>query len=160
MKHKQDIATGSVFLVISGALLLQASDLPAGAALLPSVALGAIMVLSAILVLRGLRAAHAASTIDDGQLFIESPKRLLIGIAAIGVYIFAIETVGFYPATALFVPVTAFVLGARNLIGVIVAGVSFLLFTYVVFDLLFERVMPAGFLFSAVDAGTKVLFNA
>lgn len=147
----QDLVAGAVFFVISAGLLLNSMDLPAGAALLPRVALGALMLLSAFLSARGLRDKLAQRDVGKASPFIQAPGRLLIGVLAMAIYIVAIETIGFYPATAVFVPATAYALGARKHLSVFVAGVGFLIFAYVVFDILFERVMPAGFLFSLLE---------
>jgi hypothetical protein len=150
MKARQDLATGAVFFVFSAGLLLDSVALPAGAALLPRVALGALLLLSVLLVARGLRTASAARGSDETAPFMIAPGRLLIGVMAMAFYIAAIETVGFYPATAVFVPATAYALGARNHVTVLIGSVAFLIFAYVVFDVFFERVMPAGLLFAQV----------
>ncbi len=148
----QDLVTGGVFFVISGGLLLSSLDLAAGAALLPRVALGALMLLSVLLSLRGLRDKLARRGDEKKSPFIQAPGRLLVGILAMALYIVAIETAGFYPATAVFVPATAYALGARNHLSILVAGIGFLVFAYVVFDILFERVMPSGVLLSLPEA--------
>jgi len=148
MKARQDIATGAVFLIFSAGLMFKSAGLPAGAALLPRIALGGLLLLSVLLVTRGLRDASAARGPDDSTAFMRAPGRLLIGVAAMAVYIVAIETAGFYPATAVFVPATAYALGARNHLAILIGGIAFLIFAYVVFDIFFERVMPVGLLFS------------
>lgn len=160
MQGKQDICTGAVFLLGSGILLAQARTLPAGAAFLPSIALAAIMFLSAIMIWRGVRRLRAGMPAGGSGPFITAPSRLLTGIVAMGLYIAAIETVGFYPSTALFVPLTAYVLGARNPVALAAAGLGFVLFAYVVFDLLFERVMPQGLLFSAIYPALEAAAHA
>jgi len=154
----QDLVTGAVFFVISAGLLVNSIGLPAGAALLPRAALSALMLLSLLLSARGLRDKLAQR--GDGKLspFIQAPGRLLIGVLAMALYILGIETVGFYPATAIFVPATAYALGARKHLSIFLAGIGFLIFAYVVFDILFERVMPSGILFSLLEtsvAGTS-----
>jgi hypothetical protein len=153
MKARQDLVTGAVFFAIAAGLLLEATGLPPGAALVPRAALGALMLLSVLLALRGLRALRAQAGPEDGAPFVQAPARLLVGVLAMAAYIAAIETVGFYPATAVFVPATAYALGARDRVAILLAGVGFLVFAYVVFDILFERVMPAGLLFSGLDPG-------
>lgn len=157
MKARQDIVTGAVFFLVSGGLLFYSVALPAGAALLPRAALGALLLLSILLAARGLRARWTQQYSGEHSPFMQAPGRLLIGILAMALYIGAIEAVGFYPATALFVPATAYVLGARNRVAILLAGIGFLVFAYVVFDILFERAMPAGLMFSLHDpaiAGT------
>mgnify|MGYP003149103657 FL=1 len=149
----QDIATGSVFLAISGGLLVSSSSLPAGAAMLPHAALWALCLLSVALMIRGIRTRWVAGTADDAgevQPFMENPGRLLLGIVAMALYIAGIEIVGFYISTALFIPVTAFVLGARNKMSIFMAGAGFVLFCYAVFSVLFERVLPEGLLFTVL----------
>lgn len=160
MQGKQDICTGAVFFLGSGILLTQARMLPAGAAFLPSIALAAIMFLSAIMIWRGIRRMRAGMPGGGSKPFISSPARLLTGIVAMGLYIAAIEMVGFYPSTALFVPLTAYVLGARNPVTLATAAVGFVLFAYVVFDLLFERVMPQGLLFTTIYPALETAAHA
>jgi hypothetical protein len=160
MQGKQDICTGAVFLLGSGLLLTQARMLPAGAAFLPSIALGAIMVLSAIMIWRGIRKRRGPGGEEAGAPFIEAPGRLVTGILAMGLYIAAIELVGFYPATAAFVPLTAYVLGARNPAVLAAAGIGFVLFAFIIFDLLFERVMPQGLLYGTIVPVTETTAHA
>ena len=150
----QDIATGSVFLAISGGLLVSSASLPAGAAMLPRAALWALSLLSVALLVRGVRARWIAASADadgDVQPFMENPGRLLLGILAMALYIAGIEIVGFYISTAIFIPVTALVLGARNRLSIFMAGAGFLLFCYAVFSVLFERVLPEGLLFALLQ---------
>ncbi|MEQ8710339.1 MAG: tripartite tricarboxylate transporter TctB family protein [Rhodospirillales bacterium] len=152
----QDIATGSAFLAVSAGLLVSSSSLPAGAAMLPHAALWALSLLSVALMIRGIRARWMTASADDGeevQPFMENPRRLLLGILAMALYIVGIETVGFYISTALFIPLTAFVLGARNRLAIGMAGAGFVLFCYAVFSVLFERVLPEGLLFSVLQPG-------
>lgn len=151
MKARQDLITGAVFFVLSVCLLFEAGGLPAGAAMLPRATLSMLLLLSVLLMVRGMRSAWAAAGPEERTTFMQAPGRLLVGVLAMAVYIAAIETVGFYLATALFVPATAYALGARNRIALLLAGIGFLLFAYVVFAILFERVMPAGLLFSQLD---------
>lgn len=150
----QDIATGGVFLAVSAGLLVSSSSLPAGAAMLPHAALWALSLLSVALLVRGVRARWIAASADadgDVQPFMENPGRLLLGILAMALYIAGIEIVGFYISTAIFIPVTALVLGARNRLSIFMAGAGFLLFCYAVFSVLFERVLPEGLLFALLQ---------
>tara|TARA_R110002110_G_scaffold138271_6_gene323927 strand:+ start:9286 stop:9795 length:510 start_codon:yes stop_codon:yes gene_type:complete len=150
----QDIATGGVFLAVSAGLLVSSSSLPAGAAMLPHAALWALSLLSVALLVRGVRARWIAASADadgDVQPFMENPGRLLLGILAMALYIAGIEIVGFYISTAIFIPVTALVLGARNRLSIFMAGAGFLLFCYAVFSVLFERVLPEGLLFAVLQ---------
>ena len=69
---------------------------------------------------------------------------------AMALYIFGIEVIGFYVTTALFIPMTALALGYRNIKIITITSISFLSFLYVVFALIFERVLPVGIAFSVL----------
>ena len=132
-------------MLLACAGIYEAQGLPAGVAILPMWVLGALFILSCIMIVRGLfkRASGA-----EGTPFIVEPKRLLIGIIAMALYIIGIEVIGFYVTTALFIPLTALALGFRNIKIITITSASFLGFVYVVFTLIFERVLPVSIAFS------------
>jgi len=158
MKHRQDIVTGIVIAILAGAGVLEARTLPTGAAMLPTATLGVLILLSGLMIGRGVIGALKATEAMPTPPFIVAPKRLAIGIVAMALYIAGIEVIGFYATTAIFIPCTALVLGGCRFKFIALASLGFLGFVYVVFTLIFERVLPTGIAFTFL-AGTFLIFG-
>ena len=144
MKDRQDIVAGLVIMLLAIAGIYEARGLPTGVAMLPLWVLGTLFVLSCIMIVRGILNIVPAQNGSKAIPFIVAPKRLAIGIIAMALYIIGIEVIGFYVTTALFIPLSALALGFRNFKLIAITTIGFLGFVYVVFSLIFERVLPVG----------------
>jgi len=150
MKSRQDIIAGILTMLLALVGLFETRSLPTGVAILPLFTLGTLLILSCILIIRGIVSASQGKDSTDVRPFIVAPKRLATGIVAMALYILGIEVIGFYLTTALFMPLTAFALGTRNIKAIALASISYIGFIYIVFTLMFNRVLPAGIAFSAL----------
>jgi hypothetical protein len=148
MKSRQDIIAGILTMLLALVGLAETRSMPTGVAMLPLCALGTLLILSFILIIRGIVSARQGKDSTEVRPFIVAPKRLATGIAAMALYILGIEVIGFYLTTALFMPLTAFALGTRNIRAIAIASISYLGFIYVIFTVMFNRVLPAGIAFT------------
>ncbi|MFI3272091.1 MAG: tripartite tricarboxylate transporter TctB family protein [Pseudomonadota bacterium] len=73
-----------------------------------------------------------------------SPKPFWTLLIVLLAYAGAFSYLGFYLASAIFLPVTMFLLGARSLISIILTTAGVLAFVYAVFERLLEVYMPVG----------------
>jgi putative tricarboxylic transport membrane protein len=60
-------------------------------------------------------------------------------------YIFAIDKIGYYTTTIIYIPVMAWLLGYRSKTVIIASTAIYLGVVLVVFDILFERELPEEF---------------
>ncbi len=77
----------------------------------------------------------------------KSPKKFWILFLLLLIYAASFPLLGFYIASALFLPSTMLVLGARNLSSICLTTLGVLAFVYGVFEKLLEVYMPIGSLF-------------
>ena len=71
--------------------------------------------------------------------------RFTLAVATMAGYIFAINTIGYYSTSIIYIPVMALLLGFRNKIMIIASTVFYLFIILVVFDIFFERQLPKEF---------------
>ncbi len=74
----------------------------------------------------------------------KNPKPFWTLFIVLLVYAGAFSYLGFYLSSAIFLPVTMFLLGARNIISIALTTAGVLTFVYVVFERLLEVYMPLG----------------
>lgn len=106
--------------------------LPAISALLPGAMLATLALLAVLLLISDQRQARQGLVSEPIS---QSPKRVLVAFALILAYAFCVEGLGFYPSTAVAVPLIAFTFGYRQPRGlaiatVIVTGGIYLIFSY------------------------------
>ncbi len=75
------------------------------------------------------------------------PKAFWLLFLLLMLYAGAFSYLGFYVASAFFLPLTMFALGARKLISICLTTLGVLGFVYVVFEQILEVYMPAGTFF-------------
>lgn len=83
---------------------------------------------------------------DEKQIFrlSKNPKPFWTLLVLLVIYASAYPYLGFYLASAIFLPVTMLVLGARNPISIVFTTAGVLAFVYAIFDKLLEVYMPIG----------------
>jgi putative tricarboxylic transport membrane protein len=119
--------------------------LPSISALLPGVMLAALVVLALLLLIRDQRDAATQTSTDVKH---HSTFRVLIAFALIVGYALAVEWLGFYPSTAVGVPLTAFVFGYRQKLGLLIATLVVTGGIYLIFSLAMAQEFPSGLLWS------------
>ena len=110
------------------------------AAVWPRAVLVGIIVLSALLVLNGVKqtAAHA----DPGLIPLDIIKGPMAALLVIVVYAVLMKFTGYFVSTAIFLPFGMFALGQRNWKAILGVTVGLELFVYVLFVMQLQLRMP------------------
>lgn len=135
----QDRVLAIVLVVATSFFWFEASDIMAAEArMFPLMILSGLYVLSALLALRTFRlpAEHR------GEALFSAPLAFLSFVGMSAVYVASVGIVGFFTATAMYMPIVAWLLGLRRIVHSIVVTAVFLIATYIVFVVLFARPMP------------------
>ena len=136
----QSIASAVIF-IASAAFLPQALAMSGMSGLLPTVMLVALMGLAGVLGVQTVLAYRRAGL--DGRVFVDI-RRFGGALALSIVYVLVIPVIGFYPATAIMVPVTAALFGYRKPWGLALATVLFVGGLALLFHTLMQRAFPGG----------------
>ena len=110
------------------------------AAVWPRAVLVGIIILSALLVLNGVKqtAAHA----DPGLIPLDIIKGPMAALLVIVVYAVLMQFTGYFVSTAIFLPFGMFALGQRNWKAILGVTVGLELFVYVLFVMQLQLRMP------------------
>ena len=110
------------------------------AAVWPRAVLVGIIILSALLVLNGVKqtAAHA----DPGLIPLDIIKGPMAALLVIVVYAVLMKFTGYFVSTAIFLPFGMFALGQRNWTAILGVTVGLELFVYVLFVMQLQLRMP------------------
>ena len=110
------------------------------AAVWPRAVLVGIIILSALLVLNGVKqtAAHA----DPGLIPLDIIKGPMAALLVIVVYAVLMKFTGYFVSTAIFLPFGMFALGQRNWKAILGVTVGLELFVYVLFVMQLQLRMP------------------
>ena len=110
------------------------------AAVWPRAVLVGIIILSALLVLNGMKqtAAHA----DPGLIPLDIIKGPMAALLVIVVYAVLMKFTGYFVSTAIFLPFGMFALGQRNWKAIFGVTVGLELFVYVLFVMQLQLRMP------------------
>jgi putative tricarboxylic transport membrane protein len=153
MSLSRDGIAGLVLLGISLALLVQAFQLPSlpivpvGPGFYPSIVLGFMAAMSALLVVQDLarRPEPAAATPPEAT---RDYRRVAIAFGVVGAYVFLLPLLGFRLATALFVAVLQAVIERprtlRRYAVVLAIAVVTAVATYLVFERYLLVLLPRG----------------
>lgn len=136
-------AVGTI-LVATG-FLLPTADLRPLSALLPAAMLVALIVLSAIMLISDQRKAHRG---EAARPMTKAPWRVLGAFALIVFYALGTDFLGFYPATAISVPLVAYAFGYRHPFGLGLATLIVLAAIWLIFSFAMSQEFPTGRLWS------------
>lgn len=136
-----DLVTGVILFVGAALVLAHVQTFPDQAARLPEMVLIFMMACAGLLTLTAARRLRLERGMPRKSIFLDA-RRFAISVAAMGLYILGIQYLGFYTSTVLFMPAAAYVLGARGKVMVPMTTACFLLFVFLVFDLLLQRPLP------------------
>ena len=135
-----ELAVALVVLALAGAGLVDATGFPRASAYLPTAVLGLTCALSlawAAQSVVAIRRERPSLALDPAEM------RRLVTLAVLSLlYALAMEEIGFFTATVLFLPVAAFALGYRNWLGILLATAVFVAVLYGVFGLLLQTPLP------------------
>ncbi len=127
--------------LVAAALLVPAFDLRPISALLPVAMLVALIALSLAMLILDQRKARAG---EAPAVMAKSPGRVAGAFALIVLYALAVDFVGFYPATAVSVPLVAWLFGCRSPVTLIVATVVVVAGIWLIFSFAMAQDFPAG----------------
>jgi putative tricarboxylic transport membrane protein len=140
MTLRRDGIAALALLALTVAAWLETGAIPGEARLFPRLVLGAMAVLSAVMLVRSF-----ARRSEAGPFFL-APGALVVTLALAVVYIAAVEVIGYLAATALFVPGLALALGLRRPVLLALTTAGFVAAVHLVFVVLFGRPLPLGLL--------------
>ncbi len=138
--HPDNIA-GVVLIAVCAWLLTKVTDMPYMSALLPVTMLGAIIVLSVLMIVRNLIKSGA---VPVKPVFTSLPRFLLV-VACVGGYVLAVGTLGFYTSTLVMLPVVAWLFGYRKPKGIALATLIFVGGIALIFLVLMNQSLPPEF---------------
>ena len=119
--------------------------LPAIAALLPGAMLAALAILAVLLLIQDQRGAGEGKA---AEAITSTPSRVLTAFALIVGYALSVEWLGFYPSTAVSIPLTAYVFGYREPKGLLIATLVVTGGIYLIFSYAMAQEFPIGLLWS------------
>lgn len=130
--------------LLGGAALAwrHAMSFPRESAMFPLLVLGILGGLGVILLVQSF--LPQLRTASD-RLVIEEPRTLLVGITVTTAYLFFIPVVGYFTSSLIYIVALSRLLGFKNYLTLIAISVGYVLFTYIVFVLLFQRPLPPEF---------------
>lgn len=126
--------------VTAGGLLPEALSYRGGSQYFPLVLLAALLVCSLVALLR----PRAAVPEDAEPFFINAPRAGL-ALLLMAAYTVALPEVGYFTTSAVLMFAMAWVFGYRDLRVIAMTIVGYLLFTWLVFTVIFERDMAREF---------------
>jgi putative tricarboxylic transport membrane protein len=133
-----------ILIFATGAFLFNDTlDFPEESAHFPRMILGLWMVLSGWMVLRSFVVADWRNM--EYEAFFIHTGRFILAVTMMALYIFAIDEIGYYTTTLIYIPVMAWLLGYRSKTVIIASTTIYLGIVLVVFDILFERELPEEF---------------
>ncbi len=123
------------------AFLYPTSTLRPISALLPAVMLVGLIILSLLLLIADQRKASAG---EETEHMSKSPGRVAGAFLLILGYALATDLIGFYPSTAITIPLVAWLFGYRNPLGLAVATLVVVGAIWLIFDYGMSQDFPAG----------------
>src|SRR3546814_10866034 len=128
-------------LAASAALLISALRLPPMSALLPIAMLVVLVVLAIAMLAMDQRKAMVAAS---GTQVARIRMRVVGAFAAIGLYVVAVDFVGFYPSTAIAVFGISYAFGYRNVLRLLFGTAVVLGGIYLIFGFAMEQAFQIG----------------
>ncbi|CAM0554855.1 hypothetical protein EHLJMEHL_00442 [Vreelandella titanicae] len=118
-------------------------DLPLGSAMFPLAILGAVGVLSAVLL---VQSSLEGRRLEASERSSDNLGKVILGLACVLVYLVAVAKLGFYASTFLMIPLMSAVFGYRRWERSLFASVLFTVMLYLLFDMAMGRSLPHGWL--------------
>ncbi|WP_417721546.1 tripartite tricarboxylate transporter TctB family protein [Salipiger sp.] len=138
---RPETLTAIGLIAVSAGLLIPAAGLRPISALLPAAMLIGLLILAAIMLVKDQRKAAAG---EAAQPMTKAPGRVLGAFGLIVLHAVAVDLIGFYPSTALSVPLVARVFGYRHPLGLAIATLIVLASIWLIFGLAMSRDFPTG----------------
>jgi putative tricarboxylic transport membrane protein len=133
------LIVGIWFLVNSLFLTGTQNPMDVGPAAFPILSSIGIILASLFYMIREVRKKNGKSS---EKITISNRFKVYISMFLLVVYILIIQFAGYYIASIVFIPLFLYIVGVKNILKLIPVSAGFILFVYVVFDLLLEVPMP------------------
>lgn len=144
----RDPLTGiAIFLLAAGVFLL-AGQYNASASLFPQLIAVVIMIAAAGLTLRGFIRPRIGEPIDTKAA---ARTALVIGLTI--VYVIAVAKLGYMTASLVFIPATAWALGARRPLALVLTTIIFLMLMAWLFLVVFQVPLPRDIILQLFSRG-------
>ena len=132
--------------VISGYVFFAAQSMPASARLLPQMMSVLSVVLAALMVINAWRDDAKNAAGEKRPLLPPYALRCAVYAVGIAAYIYAIEPLGYFPATALFMMLSFLLLRAAGVVKSVLITAAFCGFIYALFVSFLKLPVPLGLL--------------
>lgn len=140
----RDVYIGLGLIAFSVFFLMESAKMHPGAAEFPKIILGVFLMLSGFLVVNGLLNTWKPERLkksDKPIALAELKSPVVIAVLSLA-YVAAIDLIGFFIATTVFVPAFMFFFGVRKLAPILIVTASIDLFIYVLFTKLLSVYLP------------------
>lgn len=81
------------------------------------------------------------------EAFTAAPKKIITLVSVLIIYISLIHFIGFFPASIIYLPISMYILGYRNIFSIALTTMGLLLFVYFIFVTIFAVPLPDAALF-------------
>lgn len=138
---------GSIFFILIGiwflvnSLFLSGTQnaMDVGPSAFPILSSVGIILASVVYMVRELRSRKQ----DEAErITIRNQNKVLLSMIFLVAYVLVMQIVGYYIASVLFIPIVLFTVGVRRIVQLVSLSAGFVLFAYVVFDVLLGVPMP------------------
>ena len=145
--RKRELGFAAVMVLLSAALLVQAFMYPAGSSQFPRFFMVLQLIFSAILFMGVLRLPSETSTNGGGMAAQLAALRIPFQVfVAVSLYVVAIEHIGYFVATAIFLSGSMYWFGRHRIPVLIGASAGFILTVYALFVMFIGARLPQGLL--------------
>ena len=135
----QDRVLAVIIIVVTGVFWAESANVAADEArLFPRMILIALFILSVLLAARTFTTSKA----DRADAIVTSYRAFALFVFSSTVYVASVSALGFFTASAIYMPVVAYLLGLRRNLMNLVVTLIFLLAAYFVFVIVFARPLP------------------
>jgi putative tricarboxylic transport membrane protein len=131
-----------ILLVLCAVAWIYIGGMRSGADIFPRMIVTALSILSLIYLVRSLLTSRQLAA----NIFIDKSRFAIVLLLTV-IYISSFKFIGYFTATALFIPILSYLIGFKRPIYIIVATLAFLTCLYVMFVLVFRRALPSERIF-------------
>jgi putative tricarboxylic transport membrane protein len=147
LKSKTANIIGCIFFILIGiwflvnSLFLSGTQnaMDVGPSAFPILSSAGIILASGVYLVREVRKGKK----DEAErITIRNQNKVLLSMIFLVAYVMVMQMAGYYIASVLFIPIVLFTVGVRRLVQLVPLSAGFVLFAYVVFDVLLGVPMP------------------
>jgi putative tricarboxylic transport membrane protein len=133
------LIVGIWFLVNSLFLTGTQNPMDVGPAAFPILSSIGIILASLLYMIKEIRKRNRKG---DEKITISNRLKVYISMVLLVAYILVIQFAGYYIASVVFIPLFLYFVGVKNIVKLVPVSAGFILFVYVVFDVLLDVPMP------------------